>query len=92
VYCVEEIDNPGSPVGQIRLPRDAKLASAERKDLFDGIVTVVAEAEVAATKDWEGGLYRTTPATLADGRVTAVPYYIWNNRGPNRMLVWLPEA
>ena len=25
-------------------------------------------------------------------RLTAVPYYIWNNRGPNRMAVWLSET
>jgi DUF1680 family protein len=92
VYCVEEIDNPRAPVGEIRLPRQAKLATAERQDLFDGIVAVVAEAEVATTSDWNSDLYRTAPATLAEASITAVPYYLRNNRGPNRMLVWLPES
>jgi DUF1680 family protein len=92
VYCVEQIDNPKAPVGGIRLPRDARVTAAERPDLFDGIVTVVADAKVATGTDWKSALYRTAPATLGDASITAVPYYIWNNRGPNRMLVWLPET
>jgi DUF1680 family protein len=24
-------------------------------------------------------------------KITAVPYYTWNNRGAGQMLVWLPE-
>ena len=25
-------------------------------------------------------------------KVTAVPYYAWNNRGPGEMLVWIRRA
>ena len=69
--------------------RSAKAADAA--DLFDGIVTVVADAEAAEADEWDGDLYRHARPEHAPARLTAVPYYIWNNRGPNRMLVWIPE-
>jgi uncharacterized protein len=91
VYCVEQIDN-AAPVGRLRLPRAAVPVAVGRPDLFGGIVTIAADAELARVDDWGSDLYRPEPATLDAARLTAVPYYIWNNRGPNRMLVWLPEA
>jgi DUF1680 family protein len=28
--------------------------------------------------------------TMEERRVTAIPYYVWANRGANSMQVWLP--
>ncbi|CAH2396918.1 putative Non-reducing end beta-L-arabinofuranosidase [Mesorhizobium ventifaucium] len=42
VYCVEEVDNPGGAVQQLKLPRDARIKTVERGDLFDGVVTLTA--------------------------------------------------
>jgi DUF1680 family protein len=39
----------------------------------------------------DDALYQTRPFRLQAARMTAAPYYVWNNRGPNRMVVWLPE-
>jgi DUF1680 family protein len=76
----------------LKLPPDARPEIAERPDLFDGVVTVVADAEAANATEWDGELYRNAPPHTTPAKLTAVPYYIWNNRGPNRMLVWIPEA
>ncbi|MBV8564102.1 MAG: glycoside hydrolase family 127 protein [Methylobacteriaceae bacterium] len=92
VYCIEEIDNPNAPVERLRLPHAAQPSAMEDKDLFGGVVRVVADAELASADDWDDALYRPAPSTAEPTRMTAVPYYVWNNRGPNRMLVWLPEA
>ncbi|MBV9633823.1 MAG: glycoside hydrolase family 127 protein, partial [Methylobacteriaceae bacterium] len=92
VYCVEEIDNPNAPVGRLRLPRAAQPSAMEDKDLFGGVVRVVAHAELASADDWDDALYRPAPSAAEPARMTAVPYYVWNNRGPNRMSVWLPES
>ena len=92
IYCAEQADNGNHPVKRLRLSRDAKLNPAERSDLFDGVVTVVADAEVAETGDWDGNLYRDTPAKTGDAKLTAIPYYLWCNRGPGQMLVWIPEG
>jgi len=92
VYCLEQIDNPAAPVGMLKLSREAKAETELRNDLFDGIVGIVAEAKAAEVASWDGNLYRSAPPEHAATRLTAVPYYSWNNRGPNRMLVWIAET
>jgi uncharacterized protein len=91
VYCLEQVDNGKTSVAMFRLPREAALKAVSRSDLFDGIVTVVAGAEATDANAWDGDLYRPSPPEDAPAEFTAVPYYIWNNRGPNPMLVWIPE-
>jgi DUF1680 family protein len=41
---------------------------------------------------WNDTLYRSTAPAEAPAKLTALPYYLWNNRGPGSMLVWLVEA
>ena len=91
VYCLEQIDNPAA-VGMLKLAREAKAEPTERVDLFDGIIGIVAAAEATDASEWSGDLYRGSPPRHAPATLSAVPYYLWNNRGPNRMLVWIPET
>ena len=91
-YCLEEADNPGGPVQRLRLPRDAELKSTTRADLFDGIVTIAAEAVALKDAGFERDLYRTDPPSEEPATLTALPYYLWNNRQKGSMLVWVPEA
>ena len=39
-----------------------------------------------------GKLYKSDPKAAKKTTLTALPYYLWCNRGSNRMLVWVPEA
>jgi DUF1680 family protein len=91
VYCVEEADNPGGRVQRLRLPRDTELMSTTRADLFDGVVTLTAEA-VAIEETGFTDLYRTAPPPQGPATLTALPYYLWANRGHGSMMVWVPEA
>jgi len=91
IYCVEEIDNASTPVPLLRLPKTAQPRSEARPDLFDGVVTIVADAEVAKAGE-DSARYQAQPIARESARLTAVPYYLWNNRGANRMSVWLPET
>ena len=91
IYCVEQEDNPELTIGRLRLPRTAPLRDQKRDDLFEGIVCVAADCRSAITEDWKGDLYRTAPPRETPSKMTAVPYYLWNNRGPGRMVVWIPE-
>ena len=87
VYCLEDVDH-GCPVDQIALPRDAKLTAKVEPQLLGGVVVIQGE-----------GLGMARPATLeelknpkpAPVKVTAVPYYAWDNRAAGRMVVWVPE-
>lgn len=90
VYCVEAHDVGVAPQ-TLRLPADAALASEWRADLLGGIVTVKADARRIDRAGWEGVLYREAPMAELSSPLTAVPYYIWCNRGPNAMQVWLRE-
>jgi DUF1680 family protein len=90
VYCLEEVDN-GGPVQRLKLPRDAALKSTTRADLFDGVVTITAPAMALSDGDWQDTLYRTAPPAETPATLTAVPYFLWANRGEGSMLVWVPE-
>jgi len=92
VYCVEHVDNPTTSVDLLGLPRDAALEANRRSDLFDGVTAIEAEGTMATLDDWSGRLYQEAPAFRTPHRFTAVPYYLWNNREPGEMSVWLPEA
>lgn len=92
VYCVEQADNGDIPLGAVSLPRDARLASVDRNDLFDGIVTVEADARRLSREGWAGVLYRSAPPATTPVTLTAIPYYLWANRGANRMAVWIDEG
>lgn len=63
-----------------------------REDLFDGIVTVVGAASAVEVGASDAPLYANRPFDVRPATVTAIPYFLWNNRGPNRMQVWLPET
>ena len=61
IYCVEEVDNPSTPVPMLRLPKTAQPSPELRPDLFDGIVTIVADAEEAQAGESDGALYQALP-------------------------------
>jgi uncharacterized protein len=91
VYCLEEADNPGGAVQRLKLPRTSELMSGTRADLFGGIVTVSAQGRAIDPAGWHD-LYRNAPPPEAEQTVTAVPYYLWANRGRGSMVVWVPEG
>jgi DUF1680 family protein len=92
VYCVEEVDNPGGRVQQIELPRASAIEARARSDLFDGIVTLSADARRAERSGWGDSLYRNSPPATSECRLTALPYYLWNNRAKGSMQVWVAEG
>ena len=70
--------------------RDADLKSSTRADLFGGIVTLSAPGVAIDTSDWDS-LYRTSRSAEEPATLTALPYYLWANRGKGEMTVWFPE-
>ena len=92
IYCLEEADNPGRPVQRLKLPRGAALNFERREDLFGGAVALTADAVAVRDADWQETLYRSAPPREDPSKLTAIPYYLWSNRGKGSMLVWIPEA
>ena len=89
VYCLEQQDNP-SAVNRLRLPAGAALSDSFEA-LLGGISVLRSEARAADAAAWGPKLYRTKPPTETTSPIMAVPYYIWCNRGPNAMQLWLRE-
>ncbi|MEP6566864.1 MAG: glycoside hydrolase family 127 protein, partial [Mesorhizobium sp.] len=91
IYCVEETDNTGQ-LHRIALPRTARIEAHAEPNLLGGIVTLSAIAIEEAQENWETGLYRTDPPSVSETKITAVPYFAWDNREPGEMLVWLRDG
>ena len=90
VYCLEAADN-SEPLSSIRLAESGELASDFRENLLGGAVTVEGSGVRVHSQSWNGGLYSRDKAPLESVKVTAVPYYLWGNRGSGEMSVWIPE-
>ncbi len=90
VYCLEEADNPGGTVQRFKLPRQSDIA-VKQSSLFDGIIQLTAGGQAVDEAEFKP-LYRTTPPRQAPATLTALPYYLWANRGQGSMVVWIPEA
>ena len=90
VYCLEQADNGETPLPQLSLPREAPLEADERRDLFDGIIAMTARG--TAIDGWGDDLYRGDPPKASAATLTAIPYFLWANREPGPMSVWLREG
>ena len=84
IYCVEGIDNDGRSMN-IVLPKNATFHEVSQTILTEKVVAIQTEATVLKVS--EDGSEISTQKKI----ISAVPYYIWNNRGPGQMLVWLPQ-
>jgi DUF1680 family protein len=76
VYCVEGIDN-NNQLDNLTLPDNAALKIEKRNDLLNGVNIIT--GDVPSNNGQE---------VL---KLTAVPYYVWSNRGEGTMKVWLPR-
>lgn len=89
VYCVEEADN-GKPLATLSLADEPVLSESEASGLLGGCVVVEGNGVVADQSGWEEGLpYRPLSKKRKAVRFKAIPYYLWGNREPGEMSVWL---
>ena len=88
VYCLEEADN-GAPV--MALSVDVREPLTERYDaeFFGGAVLLEGVAYRDSAAGWEDELYREAERVRERTAFTAIPYYLWGNRGEGDMAVWV---
>jgi DUF1680 family protein len=77
VYCAEWADNSAKEVLDLVIPEQANLTSEFRPDLLHGVVVVKGKALRKQTRKEE--------------EFTAIPYFVWANRGPGQMTVWFSK-
>jgi DUF1680 family protein len=84
VYCVEHPDNNGKAFN-VFIPDNATLKTDFNKDMLGGTQIIMSDVP-AVTTSADGMEVRTEIKTI-----TAIPYFLWNNRGQGQMQVWLPR-
>ncbi|MFI7611795.1 glycoside hydrolase family 127 protein [Nonomuraea terrae] len=93
VYCVEQHDSPQAPVDDLVAGvADIVDATVGRRD--DGAVVLGVTAKAVPPPSEE--LYPELPPEPAPSRtsvpVTFTPYFLWGNRGPAAMRVWIRSS
>lgn len=86
LYCIEEADN-FSPITSAVIDANAEWKEDE-KIITNTKVTVLKAKGYKAEIDTDE-LYTTKDEILKEKKITAIPYYIWANRGANEMEVWI---
>jgi hypothetical protein len=90
VYCVEQCDQM-APVPSLVLPADAEL-KVHKSKLFGGAAVIRGIGEQTGNADWSHALYQRAVVPSKRTEITAVPYFMWDNRQAGPMKVWLPAS
>jgi uncharacterized protein len=95
VYCLEQADlPPGVELADVRLPA-GDIVPRLRPELLGGVWVAEAPGQAEESPSCPGMPYRTADTAPSPGRpvpLTAIPYYLWANRGVGAMRVWIPTA
>ena len=84
IYCVEGMDNAGKTMN-IVLPKSSLLSTSKQMILHEPVVSIQTDATVVTVSP------NGDDVKAEKRKITAIPYYTWNNRGAGQMLVWLPQ-
>ena len=88
----EEVDN-GKNLNDVLLPADPKFTVQRiQSGPLAGASVIHAKAWRRNPGDWRGKLYRRQASRHMPCRITAIPYFMWANRAPGEMLVWIKQA
>ena len=91
IYCLEEADN-GPRLANVCIPASAELEAVFDEDLFGGVSVIEGEALRIELPPDSPDLYRIQSRERVEDtafRFRAIPYYLWANRDPGEMRVWL---
>ena len=91
VYCAEQADNPASEqigeradvVQRFFIPQPADPSDIQTEVMEEGLLRGVVRVSIPAM-EVVGDAVKPSTAKL-------IPYYAWNNRGEQSMVVWLPR-
>ena len=87
VYCVESADNPGVRLHSLRMPPKPEFREESATDLPEGTVALRFAARHEVTPP--AGAFSPRAPEYAPCEAVAIPYALWQNRGPGAMQVFL---
>ncbi len=91
VYCLEAADNPGVDIHGVSLPPTTGIQEMRSDTPVAGAIVLKAHGLQPDIASWGGELYATSTPSTKEVALTAVPYYLWANREPGPMTVWIRE-
>lgn len=91
VYCVEEQDNGGN-LSALSLSINTAFQTEFDEKLLGGAVVIKAEGYRDDAENWEGRLYGKANLKKDAVAIKAIPYFLWGNRTPGEMAVWIRYA
>jgi DUF1680 family protein len=96
VYCIEQADNPGVCLPDLRIDPDPRLRAVPGPALVPGLVAVATDARLVEPPPAGAWAYGSSEdetgarSPRASIGLLAIPYFAWANRGGNAMRVWIP--
>lgn len=92
VYCLEEADN-GNNLNDRALPPAPEFTIQKgRSGILAGVPLIRAKGWRRRQRDWRGNLYQPQGTKREACHIAAIPYFLWANRAPGEMLVWIRQA
>lgn len=91
IYCLEETDN-GGQLANVAIPVAAPLNSEFDPALFGGVAVVTGQAVRIEPAAWGDELYQPLSRVQmvhTPFQFKAIPYFLWANREPGEMRVWI---
>jgi len=89
VYCLEEADH-GAPLSSFSLAEEPSLQEQAVSDELGSYIAIEGEGHMTDDARWsEEMLYQPLHKATRPIRIKAIPYYLWGNRQPGEMSVWL---
>ena len=94
VYCLEEVDN-GNRLANVVISDSATLEAQFDAELFHGVSVITGDAIRIEPEKESVALYRLRSQEelkQTPFKFKAIPYYLWANREPGEMRVWIRSS
>ncbi|NLG90073.1 MAG: glycoside hydrolase family 127 protein [Clostridiaceae bacterium] len=89
VYCIEEEDN-GDNLSALSILTEPEVDYDP--ELFGGVHVIKIKGYRRLNDGWENKLYKPAGSKYKPVNIKAIPYYLWGNRTPGEMMVWIRRA
>ena len=90
VYCAEGVDNQDFSIFNFLMPRQPRFQVTDcqidgNRDVRFSVKAIEVNGQALEQSPEQG-------ASVKAAKLTMIPYYAWNHRGPGRMEVWMPQT
>jgi len=88
VYCIEGTDN-GRNLSAIEIDTASNLTIETDRTIPGEGVVIKGKGLRTIDEGWQNELYKPCGSNKKETEIRAVPYFVWGNREPGEMTVWI---